>query len=544
MESPTLIGADATRTSITRDHSGGRAVDGRVSGAARRFRIVDLEGNQAVDTLFFNADEQRRALQRAGHHPRAGPPLSHHRHAAALERRQRDADASTADTCGRHDTLGGACSAESNTVRYALEKRHMHSCRDNFLLALARAPSIGHDASATCQQHQFLHERAGDAGRRADVRRRHLGRRPLRRDARASMDVIVLISNCPQLNNPCNAYNPTPDSCDDTGRLPGRAHESARPAAGRPVGALDQRRDDPAPRRSARMFDKVLIANRGAIACRILRTVQGDGHWLRRRVLGGRRALAARVRTPTRRTALGPPPAAESYLRQERILEAARECGAEAIHPGYGFLSENAAFAAVLRGRRHRLHRADARADARLRPQAHGARAGAAARSAAAAGQRICWPIVQARVAAASRIGYPVMLKSTAGGGGIGMQPLQRGARARGELSPPCSAWPKSNFSDGGVFLEKYVERARHIEVQIFGDGAGRVIALGERDCSVQRRNQKVIEESPAPGSRATRAPRAARGGGAPGPQPSAIVRPARSSSSTTRTPRASTSSK
>ncbi len=174
--------------------------------------------------------------------------------------------------------------------------------------------------------------------------------------------------------------------------------------------------------------------------------------------------------------------------------------GAKAIHPGYGFLSENAGFAEACEARGHRLHRADARADARLRAQAHGARAGASMRPAAAAGHAICCADLPAALAAAERIGYPGDAQEHRRRRRHRHAPLQRRARARASPSPPCSAWPPATSAMRGVFLEKFVARARHIEVQIFGDGRGTVIALGERDCSVQRRNQKVIEESPAPG--------------------------------------------
>ncbi|MEP7244617.1 MAG: 5-oxoprolinase/urea amidolyase family protein, partial [Gammaproteobacteria bacterium] len=196
--------------------------------------------------------------------------------------------------------------------------------------------------------------------------------------------------------------------------------------------------------------------------------------------------------------ALGGSSATDSYLRQDKLLEAARATGAQAIHPGYGFLSENAAFAerceaagfafigptpAQMRdfGLKHR---------ARALAQEHGLPL--------LPGSGLLSDVAQAR-AEAERIGFPVMLKSTAGGGGIGMQLCREAAGLEGAFAA-VERLANNNFSDGGLFLEKYIERARHIEVQLFGDGAGKVIALGERDCSTQRRNQKVIEETPAPG--------------------------------------------
>ena len=171
------------------------------------FRIVDLEGNQAVDTLFFNAASSEERYS-AADTVRAQGNLYLTTGTQLLSNEGNVMLTIVADTCGRHDTLGGACSAESNTVRYALEKRHMHSCRDNFLLALTRS-GIGLTKRDLPSNINFFMNvpvtPAGDltfadgisaAGRYVEMR--------------ADMDVIVLISNCPQLNNPCNAYNPTP----------------------------------------------------------------------------------------------------------------------------------------------------------------------------------------------------------------------------------------------------------------------------------------------------------------------------------------------
>jgi len=170
-------------------------------------RIVDLEGNQAVDTLFYNASDTEE------HYSAADTLRAQGKLYLTTGSRLMSNDGNamltiTADTCGRHDTLGGACSAESNTVRYALEKRHMHSCRDNFLLALARADSGLSKRDLPSNINFFMNvpvtpngdltfaDGISGAGRYVEMR--------------ADMDVIVLISNCPQLNNPCNAYNPTP----------------------------------------------------------------------------------------------------------------------------------------------------------------------------------------------------------------------------------------------------------------------------------------------------------------------------------------------
>jgi urea carboxylase len=245
------------------------------------------------------------------------------------------------------------------------------------------------------------------------------------------------------------------------------------------------------------MFDKVLIANRGVIACRILRTLR------RLRIASvavcsdaDRNALHAREADDC--VELGGLTAAESYLRADRILEAARSTGAQAIHPGYGFLSENARFAADCE-RAGIVFIGPTAQQIRDFGLKHAARALAGAHGLPLLpGSALLAGLAHA-LAEAERIGYPVMLKSTAGGGGIGMQPCFDEQELRAAFET-VRRMAHSNFSDGGVLLEKLVERARHIEVQLFGDGRGEVVALGERDCSTQRRNQKIIEETPAPG--------------------------------------------
>jgi urea carboxylase len=244
------------------------------------------------------------------------------------------------------------------------------------------------------------------------------------------------------------------------------------------------------------MFDTVLIANRGAIACRIIRTLHAMG--LKAvAVYSEADADARHVALADASVCIGPAPAAQSYLDVDRILAAAKATGAGAIHPGYGFLSENPGFAQACE---------DA-GIAFIGPSPDQMRAFGLKHTARALAEQHQVPLLpgsgllvdatEARTEAA-RIGYPVMLKSTAGGGGIGM----RLVRSEAELDVAWEAVSRlasANFKDAGLFLEKFVERARHIEVQLFGDGRGQVVALGERDCSAQRRNQKVIEETPAP---------------------------------------------
>ena len=245
------------------------------------------------------------------------------------------------------------------------------------------------------------------------------------------------------------------------------------------------------------MFNKVLIANRGAIACRIIRTLKKMGV-KSVAVYSEADAHSLHVVQADEAMCIGHAPAAESYLRAEKILEVAKQTGAQAIHPGYGFLSENADFAVACAeagiafigptpqqmlafGLKHTARELAQQNNVPLLP-----------------GSGLLADVGHAQ-AEAARIGFPVMLKSTAGGGGIGMR-LIWSADELVEAFQSVERLARANFKDAGIFLEKYVEEARHIEVQIFGDGQGQVVALGERDCSVQRRNQKVIEETPAPG--------------------------------------------
>jgi urea carboxylase len=245
------------------------------------------------------------------------------------------------------------------------------------------------------------------------------------------------------------------------------------------------------------MFRRVLIANRGEIACRILRTLRrlGIGPVT---VYSEADAHAPHVALADAAECIGAAPVKDSYLDVGRVIGAALRHGAEAVHPGYGLLSENAEFAEACEraglafigptpeqlrrfGLKHEARALAAACDVPLLP-----------------GSGLLRDFDHARVEAA-RIGYPVMLKSTAGGGGIGMQRCRQEAELVAAF-PRIERLSRGNFSEAGLFVERCVEVARHIEVQIFGDGAGTVIALGERDCSVQRRNQKVIEETPAPG--------------------------------------------
>ena len=242
------------------------------------------------------------------------------------------------------------------------------------------------------------------------------------------------------------------------------------------------------------MFSKVLIANRGEIACRIIRTLDRLGvHSVA--VYSEADANAPHVRQATEAFCIGPAAVSESYLQSDRILQIARERHVEAIHPGYGLLSENADFAAACEaagivfigptspqmlafGLKHEARRLAEENRVPLVP-----------------GSPLLENVDAAKVSAVT-IGYPVMLKSTAGGGGIGMQ-VCADEEELVEAYASVERLSRSHFGQGGVFLEKFIVLARHIEVQIFGDGQGTVVSLGVRDCSAQRRNQKVIEETP-----------------------------------------------
>lgn len=244
------------------------------------------------------------------------------------------------------------------------------------------------------------------------------------------------------------------------------------------------------------MFKKVLIANRGAIACRILRTlkklnVQGIAVYTRADV------ESLHVRQADDAVLIGDGPAAQSYLDIDKILDVAQRTGAEAIHPGYGFLSENTRFAEACEQRGIRF----------LGPTPEQIRAFGLKHVARELAERSGVPLapgsgllegVESALKTADAIGYPVMLKSTAGGGGIGMQRCYDAQQLEGAYTS-VERLSRNNFGNASLFLEKYIERARHIEVQVFGDGQGEILTLGERDCSIQRRNQKVIEETPAP---------------------------------------------
>ena len=246
------------------------------------------------------------------------------------------------------------------------------------------------------------------------------------------------------------------------------------------------------------MIAKLLIANRGEIACRIIRTARAMGI-ATVAVYSDADARALHVRQADEAVHIGPSPAAESYLVGEKIIAAAKQTGAEAIHPGYGFLSENAGFAQAV-------------IDAGLiwvGPKPSSIEAMGLKDAAKTLMMEAGVPVTPGYLGAdqsaerlkkeADAIGYPVLIKAVAGGGGKGMRKVDKAEDFEADLQS-CRREAKASFSNDEVLLEKWITSPRHIEVQVFGDSHGNVVHLFERDCSLQRRHQKVIEEAPAPG--------------------------------------------
>ncbi len=245
------------------------------------------------------------------------------------------------------------------------------------------------------------------------------------------------------------------------------------------------------------MFDKILIANRGEIALRILRACKELGIKTVA-VHSTADADAMHVRVADERVCIGPPAAKDSSLSVPAILSACEITGADAVHPGYGFLSENARFAEILND--HGLHF--------IGPKAEHIRIMGDKIEAKRTAKRLGIPVVPGSdggvtddgeaAKISDKIGYPVLIKAAAGGGGRGMKV----AKSREELSTALStarSEAKAAFGDDAVYIEKYLGKPRHIEIQVLGDGKGNAVHLGERDCSLQRRHQKVLEESPSP---------------------------------------------
>lgn len=246
------------------------------------------------------------------------------------------------------------------------------------------------------------------------------------------------------------------------------------------------------------MFETVLVANRGEIATRIIRTCQ----------LLGIKAVAVHseadagalhVREADESVLLGPPPAAQSYLDMDALVEAARVTGAQAVHPGYGFLSENAEFARRVRQAGLTWIGPEPDTIEAMGNKIAARNAMAAAGVPVAPGTAMPVLDVEEAVLEAGRLGYPLMVKAAAGGGGIGMAAVRDEAGLRAAFETARTRAERF-FGSPAILLERYIPTARHIEVQVLGLPDGRVVALGERDCSVQRRHQKLVEETPSPG--------------------------------------------
>ncbi|MFC6854113.1 acetyl/propionyl/methylcrotonyl-CoA carboxylase subunit alpha [Marivibrio halodurans] len=245
------------------------------------------------------------------------------------------------------------------------------------------------------------------------------------------------------------------------------------------------------------MFDRILIANRGEIACRVIRTAKRLGIGTVA-VFSDADAQAPHVRMANEAVRLGPAPARESYLLIDRLVEACRRTGVQAVHPGYGFLSENAHFADAL----------EAAGIAFIGPPADAIRAMGSKSQAKALMAEAGVPLVPGYhgqeqdpdflAAEAEKIGYPLLIKASAGGGGKGMRRVDGSAEFADALAG-CKREAAASFGDEHVLIERFVTRPRHIEMQVFADAHGNAVHLFERDCSVQRRHQKVIEEAPAP---------------------------------------------
>ncbi|TWT05693.1 acetyl/propionyl/methylcrotonyl-CoA carboxylase subunit alpha [Reyranella sp. CPCC 100927] len=244
-------------------------------------------------------------------------------------------------------------------------------------------------------------------------------------------------------------------------------------------------------------FNKILIANRGEIACRVIRTARQLGIKTVA-VYSEADADALHVREADEAVFIGPPPSAQSYLLVDRIVEACKSTGAQAVHPGYGFLSEKQEFQAALAKAgivfigpdSHAIHAMGDKIESKILAKN--------AKVSTVPGHLEVIPNADEAVKIARSIGYPVMIKASAGGGGKGMRLAWNDAEAKeGFVSATNEA--KSSFADDRVFIEKYVEEPRHIEIQVLADGHGNCVYLGERECSIQRRHQKVIEEAPSP---------------------------------------------
>ena len=245
------------------------------------------------------------------------------------------------------------------------------------------------------------------------------------------------------------------------------------------------------------MFSKILIANRGEIACRVIKTAARMGIKTVA-VYSEADADALHVRMADEAVFIGPSPAAQSYLIADKIIEACLATGAEAVHPGYGFLSENAGFMEKLTKAGIRFIGPGQKAIAAMGDKIESKKLAMAAGVNTVPGNINVIKNADEAVKIASGIGYPVMIKASAGGGGKGMRVAYNDAEAREGFQSSTNE-AKSSFGDDRVFIEKFIEEPRHIEIQVLGDSHGNILYLAERECSIQRRHQKVVEEAPSP---------------------------------------------
>ena len=244
-------------------------------------------------------------------------------------------------------------------------------------------------------------------------------------------------------------------------------------------------------------FDKILIANRGEIACRVIRTCKRMGIKTVA-VYSEADADALHVREADEKVFVGPPPSAQSYLLIDKIVDACKKTGAQAVHPGYGFLSEKQEFQKALAKAGIAFIGPDAHAIYAMGDKIESKKLAQKAGVSTVPGYLAAISNAEAAVKIAQKVGYPVMIKASAGGGGKGMRIAYNDAETREGFGSATNE-AKASFADDRVFIEKYVEEPRHIEIQLIADGSGNCIYLWERECSIQRRHQKVIEEAPSP---------------------------------------------
>ncbi|MCB1811511.1 MAG: ATP-grasp domain-containing protein, partial [Candidatus Competibacteraceae bacterium] len=245
------------------------------------------------------------------------------------------------------------------------------------------------------------------------------------------------------------------------------------------------------------MFKKILIANRGEIACRAIKTARKMGiKTVAVYSEADRDALHKQMADEA--VLIGPAPSAQSYLVMERIIQACKESGAEAVYPGYGFLSENAEFARRLAAEGIAFIGPNTHAIEAMGDKITSKKLAMEAGVSTIPGYTDVIKDAEHAVAIAAEVGYPVMLKASAGGGGKGMRVAWNEAECRDGFER-ASNEARASFGDDRVFIEKFIEEPRHIEIQVLADGQGTILYLNERECSIQRRHQKVIEEAPSP---------------------------------------------